>query len=232
MGQETQQHSKRAKTQVCETGWTVAVNGKVLHTPKGQSLTVPRRSLAERIAGEWNEQTGAIQLETLRLTRLVNEAMDRTPDRRPDLYKAIRQYGAHDLLCYPDTYPRTLRERQIANWTPWLDWGAKILKAPLALSEDVLSVEQPDESLDRLCAHAAQLDDLELTTLVSVAHALGSAILAFALQRKALEPEACLDLVRLGPDWQAEQWGELDEVTADRRNLYIELDMANTVFHE
>ncbi|MGA1344159.1 MAG: ATP12 family protein, partial [Hyphomonas sp.] len=59
--------------------WTTALDGRTLKTPQRNPFALPARGLAEAIAAEWQAQGEHVELLQLHLTRLANDAIDRTP---------------------------------------------------------------------------------------------------------------------------------------------------------
>ena len=195
-------------------GWALRLDGRGARTPAGAPLALPTRALGERVAAEWAAQGEQIDAEAMPLTRLAATAIDRAPVARDDMAAEVARYASADLLCYFAEAPRELVLRQDAEWGPWLDWTERELGVRLIRAEGVMHRLQPPESLERVRALAAALDDFALSGLVYAAALYGSAVLAFAVQLGALGGEAARDLSRLDERFQAERWGEDSEAAA------------------
>ena len=195
------------------TEWTVLLDGKQIRTPGKIKLTVPSKALAEALAVEWDAQTDRINPSVMPVTRLVNVAVEQTPDRRDDLIAEARRYAETDLICYRAPQPRVLKERQSEAWDKWRNWGAE-QGVDLSTTESLHAIPQPETSLQAVENFAVPLDDIRLTLFVHLIAVYGSVVLAIAVMRSALDGEAAFDLSRVDAEYQIELWGE-DEEQAD-----------------
>jgi chaperone required for assembly of F1-ATPase len=125
----------------------------------------------------------------------------------------LAAYGASDLLCYRATDPEGLITRQAEAWDPLLDWAAQELQAPLRVTQGIVHVDQPEDSLLRLHALTAGFDAFQLAAFHDLVAISGSLVLAFAVMRGRLSVNEAFALSRIDETWQAEQWG-VDEDAA------------------
>lgn len=206
---------------VAETaeGFAVLLDGKPVRLPGGGSLAVATAPLAEALAEEWQgagtAKGGTLSWDELPLTRLAGTAIERiAPD--PDATAiALAAYGETDLLCYRAAEP-ALAEKQARLWQPWLDWAARELQAPLAVTEGLMPVRQPTASLAALAGAVAVHPPLALAALGVLVPALGSLVLGLAVARGALPVAEAHRLAVLDELHQEEQWG-LDWEAEERR---------------
>jgi chaperone required for assembly of F1-ATPase len=217
---------------VKEDGGTfgVALDGRALRTPRKTLMAAPTRALAELAAGEWAAQVEVIRAETMPVTRLINVALDFTPDARSEMAANVARYGETDLLCHRAGHPASLVDRQRKHWDGLLDWAGSALDAPLVCAEGLIAVQQPDASLDALKSHAEALDDFALTALAHATGLSGSAILGFALQRGKIDAQAAFEASALDELHQLEVWGEDEEARARLENLRAELTALERFF--
>ena len=199
-----------------EDGRTVLLDGRRVRTPAGASLSAPTPALAQMLAAEWEVQGEAILTATMPAVRLASTAIDRVSQTHAEVAQEVARYAGTDLLCYRAGHPRSLQERQETLWGAWLSWARDELGIELKTTIGVGHVAQPPQSLERARELATALDDFSLTALAHATSMLGSAILAFALQRGALDGEQAFALSQLDEDFQIAQWG-LDEEAAQRR---------------
>ena len=61
--------------------WRVLLDGMQLRTPGKLKLSVPSKALAEKLAGEWQAQDERINPSVMPITRLINVAVEQTPDK-------------------------------------------------------------------------------------------------------------------------------------------------------
>uniref|UniRef100_A0A8J4M5U0 ATPase n=1 Tax=Acidicaldus sp. TaxID=1872105 RepID=A0A8J4M5U0_9PROT len=197
-------------------GFTLCFDGRQMRLSDGAALLLPRRRVAEAVAAEWRALGEEFSPDDLPLTRLAGTARNRiAPDPAPTI-AALARYGASDLLCYRAEAPARLAERQEILWQPWLDWAARALDAPLAVTAGLMPIAQPPASLAALEATLAAQDAETLAALGVMVPALGSLVLGLAVALEALPAAAAHDLAELESDFQAEIWG-LDRAARARR---------------
>jgi len=193
-----------------DEAWQVLLDGMPLRTPGKIRLSVPFKALAIMIAGEWERQIERINPSLMPITRLVNVAIEQTPDRRKDLIAEARRYAETDLICYRAPEPRILKERQSAAWDEWRTWAAR-QGVDLKTTEALNAIEQPEESLAEVERFAESLDDLHLTLFVHFVAVFGSVILAMAVMKRQLTSVEAFEISRLDAIYQIELWGEDEE---------------------
>jgi chaperone required for assembly of F1-ATPase len=213
-----------------EDGFALTLDGRPARTPGRRPLALADRALAEALRGEWAAQGERIDPGQMPLTRLVNVALDRMPDAMAATRDEIARYARSDLMFYRADSPERLVERQKALWDPALAWARDALGARFATGIGIVHVPQPPESLEAVAAHLERIDDpLALTALHIVTTLTGSALLALALGRGALSPNAVWDAAHVDEDVQIEIWGDDDEALARRAFRRREFDAAALV---
>lgn len=205
-----------------DSGFAVLLDGRGAKTPAGAKLMLPTEALASEIAAEWAATGEVLDFRTMPLTRLAFTAIDRTPGARDAISSEIAKFAGSDVLCYFAEGPQGLVQRQEVSWVPQLVWAAEALGVRLERTCGIVHRAQPQGSLDRVRELALELDDFALTGLASAASLLGSAVLAFAIQRGQLDALQAFDLSRLDEAFQAEEWGEDAEAAARTRALRAE----------
>jgi len=208
--------------------WQILLDGMQLRTPGKIKLSVGTKSLAEMIAGEWEAQTETINPSLMPVTRLLNVAVEQTPDRREDLIAEARRYAETDLICYRAPQPRILRERQSAAWDKWQAWGAEQGLA-LQMTESLQAIKQPEQSLTEVERFAASLDDLHLTLFVHLVAVFGSVVLAMAVMQGELTAVRAFDISRVDAVYQIELWGEDEEQAKFTAALHEETSVLGSV---
>ncbi len=204
-------------------GFRVLLDGKAIKTPAKAEMALPNQALAEAIAAEWQAQGEEVEVRSLVLTGLAWTAIDRVAPGRERVVEELAGYGAHDLVCYHAETPADLAARQREQWQPLLDWAARSLDAPLAVTSGVVSIEQPPETLAALRRAVAARDDFELTALSAAASAAGSLVIGLALVAGRIDAAAAFEAAQLDESYQIERWGEDPE--AARRRAAIKADI-------
>jgi chaperone required for assembly of F1-ATPase len=198
-----------------EGGFTVTLDGKPIRTPSGRLITMPARAIAEAVSAEWDAQGETIDPLTMPMTRFANSVVEAVVDRVGAVAEDVAKYFNSDLLFYRAGHPEALVAREAKHWDPVLFWAADELNAHFILAQGITHVVQPEQAVS--AARAALADDpWSVAALHVVTTLTGSALLALALQRGALDADAVWAAAHVDEDWNAEQWGA-DEEAAERR---------------
>ena len=197
-------------------GFAVRLDERQPRSPQGQPLVLPTRALARLVADEWAAQGENILPETMPATRLAWGALALAADAgvRQGALARVTGFAETDLVCYFADRPRSLVEQQERRWGALIDWAERALDARFHRAQGVIHQPQPLATVARIEALAAAEDDFALAGLAAAAALFGSAILAFALRRGELTPEAAFDLSRLDETFQEERWGVDAEAAA------------------
>lgn len=199
---------KEAASAPVEGGFGVRLDGKAVKTPAGRTLAVPSAALAAAVAEEWAAQGETIAPSAMPLMQFVATALDRMPLTRGQVQGYLAGFGASDMLCYRADSPVDLVGLQSVSWQPWLDWAARELDAPLAITAGIVPIVQEETSLAALRRRVEGYDDWGLTALQSLAPCLGSLVLALAVLEGKIAAEEAFDLSRLEERFQNERWGQ------------------------
>ena len=205
---------KQVSVAEADQGFAVTLDGRTPKTPLGAKLIVPSRALAQVLAEEWAVQQDLIVLPSMGATRLAYTVIDMVSKARPETAAEVGRYAGSDLICYFADAPQGLVARQTEYWGPLLEWADTELGLGLIKTHGIIHQAQPAETLAKVEAMAAQLDDFSLAGLAFGASLFGSAVLALALQTGRLSGREAFDLSRLDQAFQEERWGIDDEAAA------------------
>lgn len=211
-GNNMKRFYKSASIAESDGRWCVELDGRIVKTPARAALAVPQKPLAEALAEEWERQGDMIDIQGMHVTRLVNIAIDRTPDQRDAMADELTRYCETDLLCFLAETPADLRARQIDQWRPVREWvGREKNIVLLEVPDGLLAAPQPPASLGAARNYALSLDDLALTGLLFGVGLFGSALLGIATSAGRLTAETAYEISILDELYQAEQWGKDEE---------------------
>jgi chaperone required for assembly of F1-ATPase len=203
------------------------LDGRGARTPGRNLLAAPSQPLMLKVAEEWERQHETIVPADMPLTRLLNSAIDGVVHTRAETRADILSYAGSDLLCYRAEEPDTLIARQAHAFNPVLRWAADSLGARLDVTTSVMHVAQPPEALAAIgAALDAYEDPVALAGLSVMTTLSGSALLALALGRGFLSPEAAWQAAHVDEDFQAERWGADAEAMARREARWREFEAA------
>jgi chaperone required for assembly of F1-ATPase len=217
---------KESGTERVAEGFRITLDGRPVRTPAQNCLVLPTELLAKAIAGEWRIQGDEIAPQSMPMLRLANTAIDGIGPSREAVIAAILRFGEHELLCYHAEYPAELAARQVAAWTPMLDWVETRYGIRLATGTGLAHIAQPPEASERLRHAIAAHDDFALAALHVMASITGSLVLALALSEEAVNPAQAFQLSRIDEDYQAERWGADAEGVSRAQALAHEMDVA------
>jgi chaperone required for assembly of F1-ATPase len=231
--------------------YTVHLDGKPARTPARQPLAAPAPELARALADEWAAQGEHIDPAKMPRTRLANTIIDGVAAARGEIAAEIRKYLASDLVFYRAEAPAALRARQAQHWDPIVAWARQALGADFKLSTGVVHVAQPAAAIEAAAAaiphdpipddgapndaapnDAAPNDDWRLGALHVATTLTGSALIALALMRGAISPDAAWAAAHVDEDWNMSLWGR-DEIALDRRaKRFADMQAAATVLEK
>jgi chaperone required for assembly of F1-ATPase len=196
-------------------GFAILLDGRRVKTPAHQGLVAPTRALAEAVAAEWEEQREVIDPALMPLTRLSNSIIDGVAKAPARVAAQVAAYLDSDMLCYRADTPQGLVARQAAHWDPIIAWAGGVLGAPFIVSQGVMFVAQPQETLRQ--ARAAIPEDTWRLGAVHVMTTLtGSALLALAVLRRRLDVDEAWRAAHIDEDWNMDVWGR-DQLALERR---------------
>lgn len=224
MSEPARRFYKTAQAVLRDTGFAVALDQRMLKTPKGAPFAAPTRALADAIAEEWSAQTEKIIPATMPITHLSFAAIDWTAPSREQRAQYVASFGQTDLCCHRAGAPADLVARQSQIWGPLIDWGREALGVNLPVVEGVVAATIAPGELSKLKAHAEALDDFSLTALSQAAGLAGSALIAFALLRGRLSGEDAAIAATLDDEFALQRWGEDAEARARLDAVRTEFD--------
>ncbi|HEY4920296.1 MAG TPA: ATP12 family protein [Xanthobacteraceae bacterium] len=200
-------------------GFVVSLDGRPVQTPARRPLAAPTRPLAEILAAEWDAQFEVIDPAKMPLTRLANTIIDGVVAARPEIVAEIEKYLGSDLVYYRAEAPDALVMRQERHWDPILAFARDDLAARFVVTQGVNFVTQPAEAIEA-ARHAIPRDPWRLGAVHAVMTLTGSALIALALARGAVSPDAAWAAAHVDEDWNMEQWGR-DELALARREARL-----------
>ncbi len=197
-----------------EEGWRIELDGRPVRTPARALLALPGAALAEAVAEEWRAQGEEIRPQDMPFTGLSNGAIDQVAPARALFAAGIAAYAQSDLLCYRADAPATLTARQATAWDPLLDWARSRYDVAFRVTQGVMHVAQPPETLARLEAAVGALDSFLLAGLSGLVTLSGSLVCGLAVVEGGHDPATVWRAAEIDEAWQVEKWGEDAEAAA------------------
>lgn len=211
---------------VAETpeGFVIHLDGRPVRTPARTIMVLPTRAAAELVAAEFSAQGEDFIPASMPVMRLVNTAIDGVASDPQAVLEDILRFSSSDMLFYRADAPERLVERQAERWDPILDWAREVLGARFILSQGVMHVEQPRESIAAVGRHLKERDTPLLLAALHVMTTLtGSALTALAIEHGEITAEEGWSIAHLDEDWNIELWGEDFEAVARRSARKVEM---------
>lgn len=206
---------KHATAHERDGGYGVMLDERSVNTPNKTPLIVPTLPMAEAIAAEWDAQSEKIDPLSMPVTRSANSALDKVLSQQAEVVAMLAEYGDSDLLCYRAAGPVELIALQVAAWDSVLDWAADEFGSRLSVGEGVMHVAQDSGLLANLHKEVAAFDHFALVGVHDLVSISGSLILALAVTRGAIPVEDAWGKSRVDEHWQASQWGDDEDASAN-----------------
>jgi chaperone required for assembly of F1-ATPase len=203
-------------------GYAVQLDARPVRTPGKLVLVLPTQAMAEAIAAEWRAQQTHIDPMSMPLSRLANSVRDQVEGRENEVRADMVKYAGSDLICYRADSPEGLIAAQAQAWDPVVDWAREVLGAEFVVSAGLMPVAQSPASRAAIDAAVAPFDAFRLGAAHVMTTLLGSVVLALAVLRGQMSPDAAWNAAHVDEDWQVRQWGADDEATRRREARKVE----------
>ena len=209
-----------------EAAHEIQLDGRPVRTPARAALALPTARLAEAVAEEWRRQGDTVDPRSMPFTGLANGAIDQIAPNRESFAAGIANYGTSDLLCYRAEGPAQLVEREAAAWDPLLDWARRRYDVTFRVTQGIIPVDQPPETLERLDAAVRAFDPFTLAGLSTLVTLSGSLVCGLAIVEGGHDADAIWTASEIDEAWEVEQWGEDAEAAARSARRREEFAMA------
>lgn len=211
-------------------GFCVLLDGRAVKTPAKNTLKLPEKGVAEKVAAEWLAQSERIDPAKMPMTRMANTAIDGVRQNPDAVFDEIVRFSGTDLLFYRAQAPQKLIDLQTKHWDCVLNWASNHLGAQFRLTEGVMHIEQPQTSIEAFAeALARYRSPFQLTGLHSATTIMGSALLALAFAEGEISLDDAWQAAHVDEDWNISQWGEDHEAKERRAFRYRDFEAACTM---
>jgi len=209
-----------------ESGFEIRLDGRPVRTPAREPLALPTHRLAEAVAEEWRAQGDVVDPRSMPFTGLANGAIDQIAPNRESFAAGIARYAESDLLCYRAEGPTELVVRESAAWDPLLEWAMARYDVAFRVTQGIIPVAQPDETLARLTAVVTAFDPFTLAGLSTLVTLSGSLVCGLAVVEGGHDADLIWTAAEIDEAWEVEQWGEDKEAAARSAQRRHEFAMA------
>lgn len=209
-----------------ESGFEIHLDGRPVRTPAREPLALPTHRLAEAVAEEWRAQGDVVDPRSMPFTGLANGAIDQIAPNRESFAAGIARYAESDLLCYRAEGPTELVVRESAAWDPLLEWAMARYDVAFRVTQGIIPVAQPDETLARLTGVVTAFDPFTLAGLSTLVTLSGSLVCGLAVVEGGHDADLIWTAAEIDEAWEVEQWGEDKEAAARSAKRRHEFAMA------
>ncbi|KAI1298871.1 ATP synthase complex assembly protein atp12 [Mortierella claussenii] len=194
----------------------VTLDGRVLKTPAGNQLTLPKdqEHLALMIAGEWHGQKALLKSHSLPMTSLVARAIDGfagSQQGRQETLDRLIKYLDTDSICYQQDFPDSIVKAQHEHWDPILKWVKDEYDLDINVSQGITYVQQTDEVKQRLRDIVTDMTDIELSAFERATLTAKSFLIGLAVVKRHLSVERAWMAAQLEVLDQIDRWGEVED---------------------
>lgn len=169
-------------------GYAIQLDGKTIHTPLGQDLLAPTKSLADAVVLEWAGQEEKVKPDTMPLTQILTTAIDKIRDRQA-ITESCMRYLDTDLICYWAKEPEEVAKRHKEVWGKWVKWFENHFEVSLYTTKNIDAIKQDEDTHKRVWNYVESLDDVYFTVLHIMMSLSGSLVLALAFSEGEIDPE-------------------------------------------
>jgi len=211
---------------VCEAdgGYAVLLDGEKIKTPMGGAFVAPDKSLAEKIAAEWDAQQETLELRLMPLTQLLNTMIDHISRDRTRFVDGLMGYVAGDPVCFSVLEPPELVPNQKEQLGRITDWFLEEHGVEFIVTFGLSHVGQSEHTLNKFRSLIEGLTDRELTALQAAVAATGSVAISCAMIKGRINPEQAFEAAFLEELHQASEWGQDPE--AEQKRVQVKKDLA------
>lgn len=193
-------------------------------TQEHEKLSVPTKTIADKVAKEWLSQEKNIDFNTMPMTRISITAMDYVFTGRDDILNKMYSYMETDSICYrSDRHPKlTIIQQKELN--PILEWMKEKFDVHMMVTKGIMPIPQYPDSIDNLKNILQGYDNYKLTIAYLSASTFSSVILAIALLEKRINAKKAFDLSNLDETFNMENWGIDPIIIKRRKEIQADID--------
>jgi len=192
-------------------GWQVVLDGRPLRTQGGAQQVVPSAELAEMLSAEWWAQPEEIDPHGFPLRDLTDFALDKVQAERAGMIDRLLRFAETDTLCYRADPDELLYRRQLEQWEPLLTACETQHGVKFERVSGVGHRTQPAATIATLRQRLESADVFAIAALTTLASLASSLVVALAVLEPGADADALFAASNVEEDWQAEQWGWVDD---------------------
>ena len=205
--------------------YQIQLDGKPVKTPLENVLTTPWQPLADAVIQEWDAQEGKIDPRTMPMTQLLNVEIDmaRPGKKRSEIEAEVLKFIESDLVCYEAYHPEKLRACQLKAWEPVRQIFEEETGVRLNVTRHISFAEQPKAIKEAGNTFVKELPPSKFTAFQALVAPLGSFLIAKAYVEGHITKDEACEAAMVDEIYQADDWGEDEEVVSKREALKKEL---------
>lgn len=189
----------------------ITLDQRKLKTPKGAPFYVESEPLAIAIATEWDAQKDIIDRSRMHLTALSSTVIDNPNNlQKTDIVNYLVNYISTDAVLYQSDEEERLKDLQLAEWNPVIEWFNKRYDVSLEPTYGLEVPTFPPGTIMNVSRYLSSYNDAALHGFIYAVETLKSVILTCACVDRFISVEKAVLLARLEEEYQLGHWGRVE----------------------
>ncbi|XP_055542413.1 ATP synthase mitochondrial F1 complex assembly factor 2 [Wyeomyia smithii] len=191
--------------------YEIALDQRKLKTLKGAPFFVESEPLAIAIATEWDAQREVIDRSSMHLTALSSTVIDNPNNlQKPDIVNYLVNYLNTDALLFYTGEEKGLKNLQLAEWSPVIEWFNKRYEVELVATDGLEVPSFAPGTAMNISRYLSSYNVAALHGFMFAVDTIKSLILTCACVDRFLLPEKAVLLARLEEEYQLGHWGRVE----------------------
>lgn len=189
----------------------ITLDQRKLKTPKGAPFFVESEPLAIAIATEWDAQKDIIDRSRMHLTALSSTVIDNPNSlKKTDIVNYLVNYTSTDAILYQSSEEKRLKDLQVAEWNPVIEWFNKRYDVNLEPTDGLEVPTFAPGTVMNVSRYLSSYNEAALHGFMFAVDTLKSVILTCACADQFITAEKAVLLARLEEEYQLGHWGRVE----------------------
>lgn len=189
----------------------ITLDQRKLKTPKGAPFYVESEPLAVAVATEWDAQKETIDRSSMHLTALSSTVLDNPSGlKKVDIVNYLVNYISTDAILYHSSEEKRLKELQLAEWSPIIEWFNKRYDVELKATDGLEVPSFPPGTAMNISRYLSSYNEAALNGFMFAVDTIKSVILTCACMDRFITVEKAVLLARLEEEYQLGHWGRVE----------------------
>ncbi|XP_058819379.1 ATP synthase mitochondrial F1 complex assembly factor 2 [Topomyia yanbarensis] len=191
--------------------YEITLDQRKLKTPNGSPFYVESEPLAIAIATEWDAQKEVVDRSSMHLTALSSTVLDNPNHlQKADIVNYLVNYLNTDAVLFHSGGEAALKNLQIAEWDPIIDWFNKRFQVQLSATDGLEIPNFAPGTAMNISRYLSSYNEAALHGFMFAVDTIKSLILTCACVDRFISPEKAVLLARLEEEYQQGYWGRVE----------------------